>query len=245
MRIPRIFVDQDLAPATQINLDSDASRHLCQVLRCRDGQELILFNGTGGEYSARIVEADKRACRVQLLNFDSTNRESPLKITLGLAMSKGDRFDWALQKSTELGVFCIQPLITERSELRLNTERMAKKIEHWKRLILSSCEQCQRNVPPALEAAMTLEEWLAQERRGPAYILQPGANPDNFVGTDNKITDVSLAIGPEGGFSQEEVELALSEGFVGMPLGPRVLRTETAPVAAISILQWHWGDLSN
>lgn len=244
MRIPRIFVGQKLAPATQITLDSDASRHLCQVLRCRDGQDLVLFDGIGGEYSARVVKADKRACHVQLLEFDSQNRESPLKITLGLAMSKGDRFDWALQKSTELGVFCIQPLITERSELHLNAERLAKKMEHWKRLIISSCEQCQRNLSPTLEAPLEFPDWASQDRQGPAFILQPGATSEGLASKTTEIENVSLAIGPEGGFSQTEVELALSKGFVGMPLGPRILRTETAPVAAISILQWHWGDLS-
>src|SRR5210317_2363195 len=120
MRIPRLFVDQDLIPDSEIDLGEAASRYLCQVLRCKPGQQLTLFNGRGGEYSAELKNAGKRSCRIRLFEFNSSDRESPLKITLGLALSKGDRFDWALQKSTELGVYCIQPLITERNELRLS-----------------------------------------------------------------------------------------------------------------------------
>lgn len=244
MRISRIYVDRELNTDSEINLDEAASRHLCQVLRCKVGQKLVLFNGTGGGYTATILDADKRACRVQISEFDPENRESPLKVTLGLAMSKGDRFDWALQKSTELGVHRIQPLITERTELRLNSERMQKKVEHWKRLIASSCEQSQRNLLPALELPIPFDEWVSQSRQGLALILQPEANTDYSSEMTSNVDRVSLAIGPEGGFSQPEIDLAFSNGFVGMSLGPRILRTETAPVAAISILQWRWGDLS-
>lgn len=244
MRNPRIFVDQHLASDSEIQLDESASRHLCQVLRFKNGQKLTLFNGTGGEYSATVILADKRACRIRLGDFNSADRESPLKICLGLAMSKGDRFDWALQKSTELGVASIQPLITEHTELRLNQERLAKKMEHWRRLIASSCEQCQRNLLPELAEPMTIREWVSEDRSGPALILQPGAKPENLSSKLHGFQQLSLAIGPEGGFSDTEIEFALSKGFIGMPLGPRILRTETAPVAVISILQWGWGDLS-
>jgi len=244
VRIPRLFVDQDLAPDLEIDLEEASSHYLRQVLRCKSGQQVTLFNGRGGEYSAELKSAGKRTCRIRLFDFNSSDRESPLKITLGLALSKGDRFDWALQKSTELGVHCIQPLLTERNELRLSPERLAKKVEHWKRLIVSSCEQCQRNILPIFETPVTLEDWFSKDRHGPAFILQPGASADDLTGQNDDVEQVSLAVGPEGGFSQAEVELALSKGFIGMPLGPRILRTETAPMAAMSILQWRWGDLS-
>ena len=244
MRLPRIYSDQDLAVNTQVVLEEAASRHLCQVLRCKAGQPLVLFNGRGGEYSAVLEQADHRACRVSIDVFDPVNRESPLKIHLGLALSKGDRFDWALQKSTELGVFAVYPLTTERTEMHLKEERMNKKMLHWERLITGSCEQSQRNIPPRLHSPMPLGQWLSLERQGPGFFLQPGAENSAVVPGAQAVESAHLAIGPEGGFSQAEYALALARGFVGMPLGPRILRTETAPVAAISVLQWLWGDLS-
>jgi 16S rRNA (uracil1498-N3)-methyltransferase len=243
MRLPRIYSDQDLAVNTQVVLEEAASRHLCQVLRCKAGQPLVLFNGRGGEYSAVLEQADHRACRVSIDVFDPVNRESPLKIHLGLALSKGDRFDWALQKSTELGVFAIYPLLTERTEMHLTEERMSKKMLHWERLISSSCEQSQRNVPPQLHNPLSLEQWLSLDRQGACFFLQPGAEISTLVPGATPVESAHLAIGPEGGFSQAEYGLALARGFVAMPLGPRILRTETAPVAAISVLQWLWGDL--
>ncbi len=206
----------------------------------RAGEPLILFNGKGGEYQASIKEADKRGCIVSLESFDSIDRESPLQIHLGLALSKGERFDWALQKATELGVTQITPLITARTEVRLDQKRLQKKMSHWQRLIESACEQSLRTKLPELHECQSLNDWFEQQS-GFGFILHPGLPGSNWASAENP-RQVSLTIGPEGGFDEHEVEAAQKAGLQGLSLGTRILRTETAPLTAISILQWRWGD---
>ncbi len=241
MRTPRIYTAQALQAGQLVRLEGSASRHLCQVLRLRGGDPLILFNGRGGEYRAELETADARACSVRLLEHDPNERESPLFIHLGLGLSKGDRFEWALQKATELGVSRITPMLTERTELRLDAARMEKKLTHWQRLIESSCEQCHRTRLPLLDASCEWQSWLGQASDVPSFILHPNSAGSRLT-ESNPPTTVRLAIGPEGGFSANEIEQALQAGFQPLALGPRVLRTESAPLAGISVLQWLWGD---
>lgn len=242
MRTPRIFTEQALATGRLVTLEQQASRHLCQVLRFKSGQPLILFNGNGGEYQAVIQAANPKACQIRIDSYDPVDRESPLHIELGLALSKGDRFDWALQKATELGVSAIRPLMTERTEVRLKGERLNKKMGHWQRALAHACEQSGRNRLPLFREPLNYSDWLPKvDTSQPAYLLHPGLDEEAPAATPQQLT---LAVGPEGGFGDGEVQAALDAGFQGLSLGPRVLRTETAPLAALTLLQWRWGDLA-
>ncbi len=241
MRIPRIYTQQPLASGANVTLEESASRHLCQVLRMQGGDALTLFNGDGCNYRARIELADKKKATAHVLEVERDDRDSPLRIHLGIALSKGDRFDWVLQKATELGVSQVTPLYTQRVDVKLNRERSEKKQRHWQQVIVSACEQCGRNTLPLLDAPIALPQWLESLEADQKWVLSP-AHSDNFREAD-KPGSAALLIGPEGGLDDSEVELALRAGFKALQLGPRILRTETAPVAAISILQYRWGDM--
>ena len=241
MRAPRIYSPQALHAEQTLELEDQAARHLLQVLRLREGDSLRLFNGDGHEYPARIVSADKRHCQILLEGkTDCSERESPLAITLAIAMSKGDRMDWLVQKATELGISRIQPLLSERVELRLKGERMAKKIDHWRAVAISACEQSGRCVLPQIDAPSSLADWLQADNNTVKLLLDFEA--DFKPEADNAIDACSLLCGPEGGFSAEEIAAAKAAGYMSWRMGPRVLRTETAPLAAISLLQQFWGD---
>lgn len=241
MRIPRIYTEQPLAPGRELSLEERAARHLIQVLRLKSGAELILFNGDGREYPAQLTAANKHAVRAKTLSASDPEAEPPLTIHLAIGISKGERMDFTLQKAVELGVSEITPLFTKRSVVHLQGERLEKRMFHWQNVILSACEQSGRCRLPQLHTACSLESWLPGRIEGcrilldhrAAYTLPQLAPPE---------TEVQLLIGPEGGFSEEERSLAVSSGFQGVRLGPRVLRTETAPLAAIAALQVLWGD---
>lgn len=241
MRITRIYVDQPLGVDEDIHLDKDAARHLVAVLRLHAGDPVALFNGRGGAYRGLIEEASTKGLRVRTTEFDSTDRESPLQSMLGIGISKGDRFDWVLQKATELGVSEISPLYTERTEVKLKGERIEKKLRHWRQVVISACEQCGRNRLPALHEPQPLQSFLTVQvpiklllhhRAGLALKELPQSKPDA----------VALLIGPEGGLSPVEIEQGIAAGFQSLTLGPRIMRTETAPLAALSLLQGLWGD---
>ena len=241
MRIPRIYTQQPLAAGANVILEESASRHLCQVLRMQGGDALTLFNGDGCSYRARIELADKKKAAAHVLEAVRDDNDSPLRIHLGIALSKGDRFDWVLQKATELGVSQVTPLYTQRVDVKLNRERSEKKQRHWQQVIVSACEQCGRNALPILDEPVALSQWLEGLEAEQKWVLSP-AHSDNFRDA-GKPDSAALLIGPEGGLDDSEVELALRSGFKALQLGPRILRTETAPVAAISILQYRWGDM--
>ena len=241
MRIPRIYTQQPLAAGANVTLEESASRHLCQVLRMQGGDALTLFNGDGCSYRARIELADKKKATAAVLEAVREDNDSPLRIHLGIALSKGDRFDWVLQKATELGVSQVTPLYTQRVDVKLNRERSEKKQRHWQQVIVSACEQCGRNALPILDEPVALSQWLEGLEAEQKWVLSP-AHSDNFRDA-GKPDSAALLIGPEGGLDDSEVELALRSGFKALQLGPRILRTETAPVAAISILQYRWGDM--
>ena len=251
MRVPRVFSSQPLAAGSEIELDEAASRHLVKVLRLKAGRPLVVFDGHGGEYSAELVEAGKRA-RVRLQEFFSKDRQSPLALTLAIGISRGDRFDWVVQKATELGVAHIQPLFTERCEVKLSGERLQKKLAHWRQIAISACEQCARNRVPEIAEPLKLAQYLHEQQDGGAdangavkLVLhhRTDIHLRQLEQAHGKPSAATLLVGPEGGLSQAEIDAALAQAYLPLRLGPRVLRTETAPVAALSVLQYQWGDL--
>lgn len=243
MRIPRIYTPQILTTGQVIELEEAPSHHLGKVLRMQPGRELIVFNGSGGEFTACIDSIGKKKVSVLLKEFEAENRESPLELELAIGISRGERMDWVLQKATELGVTRITPLLTERTEVKLGGERQEKKFAHWQQILASACEQCQRNILPMLAQPRLLDDWLHNVKAQFRFVLHHRDScglPD-----DPSATSVALLVGPEGGLSETEIERALAQQFAPLTLGPRVLRTETAPVAAISLVQYRWGDFKN
>jgi 16S rRNA (uracil1498-N3)-methyltransferase len=241
MRIPRIYIDQALVITDSVLLNESASHYLSKVLRMQEGRELIVFNGQGGEYFAQIKELGKKQVSVQINQFVEANRQSSLELHLAIGISRGERMDWVLQKATELGVTQIIPLITERTEVKIKGEKQDKKMQHWQQIIISACEQCQRNLLPILQEPQTIDNWLKTVSTDYRFVLHH--RNDQSLSESSAPKSVTLLIGPEGGLSEEEIILAENEKFQSLRLGPRVLRTETAPVAAISLVQYLWGDL--
>lgn len=240
MRIPRIYTCQALIVDSVLDLEEAQSHHLNKVLRMQAGRELILFNGLGGEYSAIIETITKKLVSVRVTDFNADNRQSFLQLELAIGISRGDRMDWVLQKATELGVTKITPLLTERTEVKLGGERSDKKLAHWQQTIVSACEQCQRNLLPQLNQPILFSEWITQCNAELKFVLH---HRDNQGLPQGKTVDsVALLIGPEGGLSETEISQAIVQQFSPLTLGPRILRTETAPVAAISLVQYLWGD---
>jgi 16S rRNA (uracil1498-N3)-methyltransferase len=238
----RLYCDLPLSPGAEVALSEAAAHHAVNVLRLQEGDALTLFNGAGGEYSASVVAAGKREARVRLIEFHPAERESPLQITLALGISAGERMDYSLQKATELGVSAIQPLATERSVVKLAGERADKRLQHWQHVVISACEQCGRNRVPAVAPVQKLFDYLARIDRGRRLLL---LSPDAAAPLKQvpRSDDVVLLIGAEGGLAPAEREAAAAGGFEPVSLGPRILRTETAPVAALAVLQALWGDL--
>jgi len=242
MRCPRIYSAQVLALGAQITLEADAAHHLARVLRLPIGAPLILFNGDGNEYPAEIIALDKKNVVVVISNVLTEARESPLAIHLGVAISKGERMDWVIQKATELGVTEISPLQSERVEVRLHGEREEKKLAHWRAVAISACEQCARNRIPVIDDVQPLFNWIENIQVDAKFVLHHRSVA--VLDAQNAAPkSVALLIGPEGGLSELEINAAEQRGFQSLRLGPRVLRTETAPLAALSVLQFLWGDL--
>lgn len=243
MRIPRVFQDLALQSNTEILLDGFASRYLRDVLRLKVTNPLVLFNGDGKEYSATISAISKRDMRVQIIDVHEKNLESALMIHLGQVISKGEHMEFTLQKATELGVTTITPLFSSRSEIHLKGEREEKKLAHWQRIIISACEQCGRNRIPRLLKPLNIYEWIQQSDEETKFILNH--HMQEKIDTKNITQKIALLVGPEGGLTIEEKNYAQSNHFVSLQLGPRVLRTETAGIAAIVALQVLTGDLFN
>ena len=242
MRIPRVYVDMPLASGRTVELPAQQSNYLCKVLRMDAGRELWLFNGQGGAFQAKIEQPHPKHARVAVGDKDGRDRQSPLSIELGIALSKGDRFDLVVQKATELGVTSIRPLITDRIEVRLNADRMNRKLEHWRGISVSACEQSGRNILPLIHAPISLGPWCESADQGCKLILEPAAGCSIKDLGRPAGHEVTVVIGPEGGFTEAELDCARQHNFRPISLGPRTLRTETAPLAIISILQSLWGD---
>jgi len=240
MRISRIYTDQPIKQDSPINLFGQQAHYLSKVLRLKANAKLILFNGDGYEYKSLITDIDKHSITLEIQEADIANSESPLHTILGLSLSRGERMDLAIQKSTELGVTEIVPLFTEFSEVKLQGERLLKKIRHWQQVAISASEQSGRNCIPKLHPPQELSSWCSKLDCKRKLIFEPSAV--KALPTQENTTQVALLIGPEGGFSENEINNALNSGFIAVRLGPRILRTETAPIAALASLQLIWGD---
>jgi 16S rRNA (uracil1498-N3)-methyltransferase len=240
MRIPRIYTEQTLQSGHEVSLEPGPSHHLAKVLRMPVGAAITLFNGNGCEFAATLLEIGKKTVIAQIGHETAIERQSPLAIHLGIAMSKGDRMEWVIQKATELGVTAIIPLYSERCEIKLKGERAQKKWQQWQQISIGACEQSQRNRLPHIHLPTALDDWLAQCQAEQKYVLHH--RTEQQLNAAEKPDSVALLIGPEGGLSEAEIAKAEQQGFKALCLGPRVLRTETAPLAAISIMQFLWGD---
>lgn len=242
MRIPRIYHADTLAVDQEITLDADATNHIVNVLRLKPGHPVVMFNGDGNEYSAEILEAQKRNAKVLIDAKLSLDIESPLAIHLGQGISRGDKMEMVIQKAVELGVTEITPLLTERCGVKLSPERWAKKQLQWQKIVIGACEQCGRNRLPILHPPMQLIDWCNQSTQQMRVTLHPKAEKSTRH-LSIPAAGVRLLIGPEGGFSESEVYSTEQVGFTTIQLGPRVLRTETAALASITALQAMHGDL--
>ena len=244
MRIPRIYTDQPLTVGSEIVPEPEATRHLIQVLRLRVGSDLALFNGDGHDYSAELIEADKKSCRVSIQQQGEKEPPQPLDIELAIGISKGERMDFALQKAVELGVSHFSLLTTERTVVRLSAERLQKRLDHWRKIIIGACEQSGRRYIPKISSHGQLQPWLESipdNLFGLVLDHQSGISLCDLKPPQNR-QKISLLIGPEGGLSTTEVDAAATAGYQRTRLGPRVLRTETAPLAATAAIQALWGD---
>jgi len=244
MRLTRVYVDADLQAGQRLTIEGSAGNHVARVLRLRVGESVTLFNGQGGEYAASIEEIRRDTVMVTVQERRALERESPCQIVLAQGISRGERMDWVVQKATELGVARIAPLFTERSVVHLDDKQAARKVQHWRAIAIAACEQSGRNRVPEIAQPVGLYDLLEQASapRGAALLLSPGAAlriadiaPDE--------AGVTVLIGPEGGLADLEQETAVKSGFTPVRLGPRVLRTETAAVCALTLLQQKFGDL--
>lgn len=244
MPVPRFFVALDLAPAMAgaiVDLPEAVAHHAVRVVRLTVGAALTVFTGSGGEYAATLTRIDKRGAAVRLEAFDPVERESPLAVTLAQALAANDAMDYAVRKAVELGVAAIQPVVTARSAAPASGERGLRRLAHWRQIAIAACEQCARNRIPEIAAPRSLTEWLAASREG-GLVLAPEA-AESLPSLPKPASPLALLVGPEGGFEQGEIDAARMRRFVAVRLGPRVLRTETAGVAALAALQTLWGDL--
>jgi len=242
-RVPRLFVDAELHPGSKLALPADAAHHAARVLRLRDGDAVVLFDGRGGEYEARLAVPGRGQVAAETRQRRDPERESPLQVTLVQAVSSSEKMDFTIQKAVELGVAAIQPVLSEKSVVRLSAEREEKKLARWRRVAIAACEQCGRNRVPELREAMSVDAYCRAP--GPAslrLLLSPQGSP-GLKNIRSKIEHaVTLAVGPEAGFSDAEERLLQRAGFVPVRLGPRVLRTETAALAALAALNAIAGD---
>jgi len=241
MRVSRLYLPLPLHTGTLVLLDDDSAHYLRTVLRLKQGDELVVFDGEGGEFPAVLREVHRDSVRIQLGEPVQRDVESTLATHLGLGVSRGERMDWAIQKAVELGVSAITPLFTEHCVVRLDEARKAQRRQHWQRIAQSACEQCGRNRLPEIHEPTTLQNWVVR-REGLRLFLHPEGGR-NLRELTPPAGQICLLTGPEGGFSEGERLLALDAGFVPLCLGPRILRTETAALAALAAIQALWGDL--
>lgn len=242
MRIPRIYHPELLSENSEIALSEDAANHVGRVLRMQPGQQIQLFDGSNQTFNASITAVDKKSVRVQLAEGELANNESPLNLHLGQVISRGEKMEFTIQKSIELGVNTITPLFSERCGVKLDGERLAKKLQQWQKIAIAACEQCGRNRVPEIREAMPLEQWCAEQDDSLKLNLHPRAS--HSINTlPLPVERVRLLIGPEGGLSADEIAMTAGYGFTDILLGPRVLRTETTALTAITALQVRFGDL--
>jgi 16S rRNA (uracil1498-N3)-methyltransferase len=239
----RVFVDAPLASGNLVELPRETASHLAKVLRARSGDEVILFCGDGREYVGELESVRGSRVTAAVGSGASVDRESPLMITLVQCVPRGDRMDFIVQKATELGVTRIVPVLSERSVVRLDPKQAGSKAAHWRAIAVNACEQCGRNRLPEVAAPVALVEYLGKAPPvGTKMVLEPGS-AESAAPRPDPGADVQLAIGPEGGFTNDELDALRITGFARVTLGPRILRTETAAIAALTWLQSRFGDM--
>ena len=250
----RIFVEMPLVRGEELMLAAAPANHMVSVLRLQEGARVVLFNGEGGEYHGCLTSVKRKAVSVKLDTFIDDNKASSLRVHLGQVMIKGDRMDYALQKATELGVAEITPLISERCEVRLKGDRMLKKVSHWQRVVQSACEQCKSNLVPKVNTPQAVQSWLSVREESLRWVCHPLFDKEvleeeeiereeiDGQGRAEGIRSAALLIGAEGGLTEDEVQEACANQFTAQLFGPRVLRAETAPIVALSLLQMRYGD---
>jgi len=243
MRLTRVYVEEELQSGARILVTGTAANHVMRVLRLRAGDEVTLFNGRGGEFAARLEEFRRDAVHAVVGEGRPGDRESPLPLTLAQGVSRGERMDWILQKSTELGASRIAPVLTERSVVRLDARQAERKRQHWRGIAIAACEQSGRNRLPDVADPVGFHDFIAGcSADSTRLLLSPLAGRD-LDDLEVRASGVTVLIGPEGGLTDLEQETALHAGFTAVRMGPRILRTETAAIAALTILQQKFGDL--
>ena len=243
MRVSRLFLPVPLQQGGIIELDEDSGHYLRTVLRLKKAASITLFSGQGGEYSGEVLEVSRKRVTVHVKQRIERSVESPLTITLGLAVSRSDRMDLTLQKSVELGVNGITPLLTERCVVQLKSEKQQQKSRHWQKIVQHAAEQSGRTFMPQVNQPEQLENWI-DGQQGLKVILDPRAE-NNLTTLQPEQNTVTLLSGPEGGFSNQERQMAMTAGFIPVCMGNRILRTETAALAAIAAVQTLWGDFGS
>lgn len=244
MRVPHIYQASSITLNTPVSLDDDAAGHVGRVLRMKVGENVSLFNGEGGEYLSEIIEVTKKKVVVNPYEFKDFDVESPLKIHLGQCVSRGDKMDFTIQKSVELGITEITPIFSQRCGVKLSGERLDKKHQQWQKIAIAAAEQSGRNIVPVIHPPIDLTNWLAQPTNAIQLTLHPRA--EHSIKTITVPDDgIRFLVGPEGGFTDEEIMQTKEHEFVDIRLGPRVLRTETAALTVLSALQLQFGDLAN
>lgn len=239
MRLTRVYVDAPLSTGARCEIEGNAANHIIRVLRLRNGDEITVFDGRGGEYAARIDSIRKDKVLIDVRDHRALTRESTLHLTLAQGVSRGERMDLVIQKATELGVSRIVPLLTERTVVKLDATQAERKLQHWRGILIAACEQCGRNTLPQLDEPTTLREFV-RNSSGTRILLSPdGATRVRELAPAPQLT---VLIGPEGGLTEDEQNAAVNAGFERLRLGPRILRTETAAIAALATLQGHLGD---
>lgn len=241
MRVSRLYLPQTLEEGAVLQLDEESAHYLRTVLRLKKGADLIVFNGDGREYSARVLTIGRDGVQVEIGTGRSRDVESPLTIHIGLGISRGERMDLAIQKAVELGVSRITPLFTEHCVVRLDEARRGSRRQHWQKVARSACEQCGRNRVPEIAEPIELRDWVVGSE-GLRLFFDPQAMA-GLKDLPQPEGTISILSGPEGGFAEKERILARKTGFIPVRLGPRILRTETAVLAALSAIQAIWGDL--
>ncbi|CAK9884271.1 MAG: Ribosomal RNA small subunit methyltransferase E [Candidatus Erwinia impunctatus] len=242
MRIPRIYQAGQLQADTELTLSEDAANHVARVLRMTTGQQITLFDGQNHCALATLINIGKKQVQVHIGTVEHNSCESPLFLHLGQVISRGEKMEFTIQKAVELGVNIITPLLSERCGVRLDAERMDKKVQQWQKIAIAACEQCGRNQLPEVRPVQSLAEWCAEQESGVKLNLHPRA-AHSINTLPLPVERVRLLIGPEGGLSDSEIAMTQQQGFNDILLGPRVLRTETAALTAITALQVRFGDV--
>lgn len=242
MPTPRFHFDGKLAQSIIVALPENAAIHASRALRLQAGDSAILFNGDGNDYLCELVLVSKNQVTARVLSVEHVNCESPLKVTLAQGISSGDRMDFTIQKAVEMGVTAIQPIASQRSVVKLSGERAEKRREHWQNIVISACEQSGRALVPAVAAPLSLADWLATSpKQTTRFLLSPTAT-QTLQNLPKPSDEICLLIGAEGGLTEDEVDLAVMQNFTPVRLGNRILRTETAALAALAAIQTLWGD---